>query len=108
MMENPQAHFITQRSRQLADLSDVPELRRAEHLLLNHLDKAVRTARLASRLRSSDAALVKTLTATKTRLVGLHDALGDLRSTNSSATRSRTPKFRGNFANSSSAVGNTR
>jgi hypothetical protein len=108
MMENPQAHFITQRSRQLADLSDVPEPRRAEHLLLNHLDKAVRTARLASRLRSSDAALVKTLTATKTRLVGLHDALGDLRSTNSSATRSRTPKFRGNFANSSSAVGNTR
>jgi hypothetical protein len=45
MMENPHVHFITQRSRQLTDLSNVPELRRAEHLLLRHLDTAVRAAR---------------------------------------------------------------
>jgi hypothetical protein len=30
MIENPHAHFITQRSRQLGDLSVVPEARRAE------------------------------------------------------------------------------
>jgi hypothetical protein len=105
MIENPHVHFITQRSRQLADLSNVPELRRAEHLLLNHLDKSVRTARMASRLRPSDEALIKAITSTKKRLVSLRDALGDLHATDINATRSSAPQFRGNFRNSSAAAG---
>jgi len=108
MIENPHVHFITQRSRQLADLSKVPELRRAEHLLLRHLDPAVRAARLASRLHPDDQALVKAMLASKKRLVNLRDTLGDLHATDSSATRSLAPMFRGNFKNLSSAAGGQR
>ena len=108
MMENPHVHFITQRSRQLTDLSNVPELRRAEHLLLRHLDTAVRTSRLASRLHPDDQALVKAMLASKKRLVNLRDTLGDLHATDSSATRSSAPMFRGNFKNLSSAAGGQR
>jgi hypothetical protein len=105
MIENPHVHFITQRSRQLADLSNVPELRRAEHLLLRHLDPAVRAGRLASRPHPDDQALVKAMLASKKRLVNLRDALGDLHATDSSATRSSAPTFRGDFRNLSSTAG---
>lgn len=108
MIENPHVHFITQRSRQLADLSNVPELRRAEHLLLRHLDPAVRAARVASRLHPSDEALVKAMLASKKRLVNLRDALGDLHATDGSAVRSSAPKFRGNLRNSNLAAGGRR
>jgi hypothetical protein len=47
-------HFIIQRSRQFASLSGTPEARRAGHLLIHHLDPAIRTARLASRLKIHD------------------------------------------------------
>jgi hypothetical protein len=104
MIENPHVHFITQRSRQLADLSNVPELRRAEHLLLRHLDPAVRAARLASRLHPDDEALVKAMLASKKRLVNLRDTLGDLHATDSTATRSSVPTFRGNLKNLSWAA----
>jgi hypothetical protein len=105
MIENPHIHFITQRSRQLADLSNVPELRRAEHLLLRHLDPAVRAARLASRLHPDDPALIKAMLASKNRLVNLRDALGDLHATDSSATRSSVPMFRGKLQNLNSVAG---
>ena len=101
-------YFITQRSRQLADLSNVPELRRAEHLLLRHLDTAVRAARLGSRLHPDDQALVKAISASKKRLVNLRDTLGDLHATDSSATSSSAPMFRGNFNNLNSAAGGQR
>jgi hypothetical protein len=104
MIENPHVHFITQRSRQLTDLSNVPELRRAEHLLLRHLDPAVRAARLASRLHPDEQSLVKAMLASKKRLVNLRDALGDLHATDGSATRSSLPTFRGDLKNLSSAA----
>ena len=105
MIENPHVHFITQRSRQLVDLSNVPELRRAEHLLLRHLDTAVRAARLGARLHPDDQAVVKAMLASKKRLVNLRDALGDLHATDSSATRSSAPTFRGSVKKLSSAAG---
>jgi hypothetical protein len=108
MIENPHVHFITQRSRQLTDLSNVPELRRAEHLLLRHLDTAVRAARLASRLHPDDEALVKAMLGSKKRLVNLRDTLGDLHAADGSVTRSSAPMFRGNFNNLSSAAGGQR
>ena len=108
MIENPHIHFITQRSRQLADLSSVPEQRRAEHLLLRHLDTAVRASRLASRLHPEDQTLAKAIIGSKKRLVNLRDALGDLHATDSGATRSSTPKFRGKSRSLSSAVGDQR
>jgi hypothetical protein len=105
MMENPHRHFIIQRSRQINDLSDVPESRRAEHFLLHYLDPAVRSARLASRLRFGDDVIAKLIDETKKRLMNLRDPLGDLHSSSTSATRSTSPKFRGEDQNSQSAVG---
>ena len=105
MLENPHRHFIIQRSRQVSDLSDVPEPRRAEHFLLHHLDPAVRSARIASRLRFGDDAITKLIDETRRRLINLRDPLGDLHSCSASATRSTAPKFRGEDQNSQSAVG---
>jgi hypothetical protein len=105
MMENPHRHFIIQRSRQIENLSDVPESRRAEHFLLNHLDPAVRSARLVSRLKLGNDDVAKIVSETKKRLINLRDPLGDLHSTSVSATRSATPKFRGESPTMNSAVG---
>jgi len=105
MIENSFRHFVIQRSRQIKDLSDVPEVRRAEHFLLHHLDPAVRSARLASRLKFSDDTIAKLINETKKRLINLRDPLGDLHSSSASATRSATPKFRGEDQKSQSATG---
>src|SRR5258708_28395680 len=105
MIENPHIHFITQRSQQLADLSSVPELRRAEHLLLRHLDTAVRAARLGSRLHPDDPALVKAMLGSKKRLVNLRGALGDFHATDSSPSRSSAPTIRGSVMKLNSSAG---
>jgi hypothetical protein len=105
MIENPHKHFIIQRSQQIKALSEVPEARRAEHFLLHNLDRSVRSARLASRLKFNDEDLAKLINETKKRLVNLRDPLGDLHSTSSSATRSLAPKFRGKGQETQSAVG---
>lgn len=105
MMENPHRHFIVQRSLQIADLSKVPDVRRAEHFLLHHLDPAVPSARLASRLKIGNEDVAKMVSEAKKRLINLRDPLGDLHSTSNSATRSATPKFRGENRNANSAVG---
>jgi hypothetical protein len=95
MIENAHIHFITQRSRQLDDLSSVPESRRAEHFLLRHLDPAVRSARLGARLKIEDEKVAKVMTNVKARLVRLRDALADLQARDGTASRSRSPAFRG-------------
>jgi hypothetical protein len=105
MIENPHRHFVIQRSRQIKTLSEVPEARRAEHFLLHYLDPAVRSARLASRLKYGDDDIAKLVNETKKRLTNLRDPLGDLHSTSASATRSVTPKFRGSDQHSQSAAG---
>jgi hypothetical protein len=105
MMENPYRHFVIQRSRQIKNLSDVPEVRRAEYFLLHHLDPAVRSARLAARLKFGNDDIARLVDETKKRLINLRDPLGDLHSCSDSATRSRAPKFRGKDRNSQSAVG---
>lgn len=105
MIENPYRHFVIQRSRQIQNLSDVPEARRAEHFLLHHLDPAVRSARLASRLKFADEKITKIIDDTKKRLTNLRDPLGDLHSFSSSATRSASPRYRGDNQESQSAVG---
>jgi hypothetical protein len=105
MMENPYRHFVIRRSRQIKNLSDVPEVRRAEYFLLHHLDPAVRSARLAARLKFGNDDIARLVDETKKRLINLRDPLGDLHSCSDSATRSRAPKFRGKDRNSQSAVG---
>jgi hypothetical protein len=105
MIENAHIHFITQRSRQLEDLSRVPELRRAEHFLLRHIDPAVRSARLGDRLKIEDERVAKAVSDAKSRLVRLRDALADLQARESSTSRSRVPAFRGGARSISSVLG---
>jgi hypothetical protein len=94
MIENSHTHFIMQRTRQLDDLSNVPELRRAEHFLLRHVDPAVRSARLGSRLKIDDEKVAKVMDESKSRLIRLRDALADLQATEGTPSRSRSLKFR--------------
>lgn len=94
MLENAHTHFIMQRTRQLDDLSSVPELRRAEHFLLRHVDPGVRSARLGSRLKIDDEKVAKAIDEAKSRLIRLRDALADLQATEGIPSRSRSLKFR--------------
>lgn len=105
MIENPHKHFVIQRSKQIRELSEIPESRRAEHFLLHVLDPAVRSARLAARLKLGDEPVSKIMAAAKQRLINLRDPLGDLHTSSITASRSSAPKFRGENQNSQSAVG---
>ena len=95
MVENPHAHFVTQRSRQLDDLSVVPNVRRAEHFLLRHVEPAVRSARLGARLKIAADDTRRLVDDARKRLVRFRDALDDLHSQDGIATRSLPVGFRG-------------
>lgn len=105
MIESNHAHFITQRHRQLDDLSSVPEARREEHFLLRHLDPAVRSARVASRLKIADEQVKAAVDDAKVRLVRLRDALGDLHEAGGSSSLSRAIAFRGGAKSVSAVLG---
>jgi len=105
MLENNHVHFLTQRHRQLDDLSGVPETRRAEHFLLRHLDPAVRSARLAARLKITDEQVMAAVGQAKVRLVRLRDALADLQETGTADKRSRAVSFRGGAKAVSAVLG---
>jgi hypothetical protein len=105
MIENAHFHFITQRFRQLDDLSGVPEARRAEHFLLRHVDPAVRSARLGARLKIADAKVAEAINDVKSRLVRLRDALADLQATEGTPSRSRFSGFRGGVSPVSAVLG---
>lgn len=96
MVENPHAHFLTQRHRQIEALGHVPEDRRAEHFLLHSMDPALRSTRQAAKLRFADDTVQKAVADAKARLGRLRDALGALHQADAgAATRSRSPVFRG-------------
>jgi hypothetical protein len=105
MIESGYAHFLTQRHRQLDDLSSVPEARRAEHFLLRHLDPAIRSARHATRLKISDEKASEAVRKAKVRLVRLRDALADLHEASTGETRSRAVGFRGGAKAVSAVLG---
>ena len=95
MFDNADAHFITQRARQLSDLAKVNEERTPDYFLLHHLDPAVRSARYAARLKIIDEKVKGAVKDAGTRLVRLRDAIGDLHSQDENTTRSRPLAFRG-------------
>ena len=105
MFENADAHFIGQRSRQLNDLTKVPETRRAEHFLLQHLDTAMRSVRYAARLKIRDEKVKDLVNNARARLARLRDAMGDLHSQDEAATRSRSLAFRGGGPSISAVLG---
>ena len=95
MIKNDEAHFITQRGRQIEELTRVPEGRRAERFLLGHLDPAVRDARRAAKLKFAEEPLRKMVDEATKRLERLRDALGALYGEEGEASQSRSPAFRG-------------
>lgn len=95
MIENAHSHFITQRTRQIEDISNVPMSRRAEHFLLKHLDPAIRSAHLGARLKIADPRVLSFVSDSKARLIRLRDALFDLHAADKDVSHSRTPAFRG-------------
>ncbi len=105
MIENSEIHFTVQRRRQLDDLSSVPELRRAEHFLLRHVDPAVRSARYGARLKIADEKVARIVGDSKTRLVRFWDAMTALEGNQGSGTRSKSPMFRGGGQSGHGALG---
>jgi hypothetical protein len=105
MIENSHVHFLTQRHRQLDDLSGVPEARRAEHYLLHHLDPAIRSARHGARLKVVDPQVKAAVREAKQRLVRLRDALADLHEKGGTHTRSPAVGFRGRTSAISAMLG---
>lgn len=95
MIDNPKGHFITQRIRQIEDLSRVPEARREEHFLLRHLAPALRTVRALSKTRFENQSISFLLQKERKRLSSMIDVFGALLSETESDTRSSTPVFRG-------------
>jgi hypothetical protein len=67
--------------------------------------RAVRSARLGDRLKIEDEKVAKLMTDVKSRLVRLRDALADLQAKEGTATRSRSPAFRGGARSISAVLG---
>ena len=105
MIENSNSHFINQRSRQIENLSKVQESRRVDHFLLNHVDPAVRSARLGARLKISDDQVKEVIEKARGRLIRMRDTLDDLRATHDSESRSMSLAFRGGGGSISAILG---
>lgn len=105
MFENAYGHFITQRHRQIEDISSTPELRRSGHFLLRHLDPAIRSARYGATLKIEDQKVAEAVNAAKVRLIRLRDALADLDSKGQPETSSPAAMFRGGAKGISAIIG---
>lgn len=91
-IKNPKAHYLHQRSRQISELSGVPEKRRARHFLDTDLAEADRTARKAAKLKIGDDGLAEILARSSERLDKMRAVLEDLhRTIGEEASRSATP-----------------
>ena len=104
-IEHSDAHMLTWRNRQLADLSRVPEQRRAEHLLLRHIDPAVRSARQITQLKIADDKVAKVIEGAKKRLIRVRDAPSDLQARDCTPTRSKPLTFRGGSSSINAVMG---
>jgi hypothetical protein len=93
-LKDPKAHYLRQRSRQIEELSGVPELRRAQHFLEKELAAAERTARSAAKLKVSDDGLSKVLQRSSLRLEKMHAVLDALNSTITGQPRALVPPRR--------------
>jgi hypothetical protein len=106
MIKDPKAHFLTQRYKQITDLSNVPEGRRAEHFLNHHLAAADRTARQAAKLHTGDNAMAKVLQRASLRLDRMRSVLEDLhRTIGSDASRSASLRRRGDAGAAADEIG---
>ena len=89
MLNDPKAHFLTQRRKQILDLQRMPDLRRTSRFLDYHLASADRTARQVAKLKIPDDRIQESLRLATLRLDRLRGVLEDLdRTVGKTATRS--------------------
>lgn len=106
MIKDPKAHFLTQRHRQISDLSKVAEGRRVEHFLNYHLATADRIARQATKLNTGDDAMARALQRASLRLDRMRGVLEDLhRTIGRDASRSAPLRRRGDAAGAAGEFG---
>jgi hypothetical protein len=96
MFKDAKGHFLTQRHKQISDLSRVPERHRVDHFLDRYLAAADRVARQVARLNTGDDAISASLQQSSLRLDRMRSVLEDLhRTIGDDASRSATPRRRG-------------
>jgi hypothetical protein len=93
-LNDPQAHYLHQRTKQLARISCIPEARRAQDFLDHELANAARTARQAAKLKVSDSSLTEMLGRTSERLDRMRPVLEDLYQTVGTTPRFPSPRRR--------------
>ena len=73
MIGNPRRHYISQRAKSFSELSLVPELRRAAHVVSHDVTRAERRSREMMRLRIADPEVMATLEKQHRRNERLHE-----------------------------------
>ena len=75
MLREPEAHHLREQQKMLADLSQVPEARRPDHYLDNHLDATRLKAERSARLKKASEDFIKKAEKATTRLTRMTAAL---------------------------------
>lgn len=102
-LKDPKAHYLRQRSRQIRELSVVPEPRRSQHFLEKELAAAERVARSAAKLKVSGEGLSELLQRSSDRLEKMHAVLEALDGTIAGQPSAAVPPRRqGKGANATS------
>lgn len=92
MLKDPKAHYLRQRTQQIADLARVPDSRRVRHFLDQQLAPTERAARTAVKLKVADDSLIELLSRSSERLEKMHAVLEDLGRAVSGAPRAGSPE----------------
>ncbi|WP_443750428.1 hypothetical protein [Asticcacaulis solisilvae] len=101
-LSDPKRHYLRQRAFQCEAISDVPELKRAEHFLNDNLANADRVARNLTKLKPTDPVLSGLLEKNAKRLDGMRFVLEDLIKTEGQGSRS--PAFSKAHINNVSSI----
>lgn len=99
MVEESKGHFLNQRSRQIRELSRIPEDRRLDHFLVHQLGGAIALARSLSRLSYEDQKIAELVVTEKKRLTRMTDTMRTIGDVKGPDTRSLSPVFRGGGSN---------
>jgi hypothetical protein len=81
MLNNPEAHQLRQRYKQVRDLSRTPMTQRPNRFLGEHLTKAERVAKRAAKIKKGDKDMKRIFEKARDRLDKMQDVLGDLHQT---------------------------
>lgn len=91
MIKAPEAHFLRQRAKQIARISQVPEARRAHDFLREVVGPAEKTGAIATQLNIEDEDLAKKIAKDARRLRNVHLTLLKVHETSGNRTRALSP-----------------